>query len=68
MTKIEKIIIHFHGGGFVSMNSCLHQNYTRQWANELSVPVFSVDYRLSPKNPFPDPVNDCYQAYYWIMN
>ena len=31
------------------------------------MPVFSVDYRLAPRNPYPDPVNDCYQAYVWIM-
>ena len=29
--------------------------------------MFSVDYRLAPKNPYPDPVNDCYQAYVWIV-
>jgi hormone-sensitive lipase len=31
------------------------------------VPVFSVDYRLAPKNAYPDPINDCYQAYVWIV-
>jgi hormone-sensitive lipase len=31
------------------------------------VPVFSVDYRLAPGNPYPDPINDCFQAYVWIM-
>ena len=41
-------ILHVHGGGFVSMSSGSHQNYTRVWANELNVPIFSVDYRLSP--------------------
>lgn len=29
VTRIEKLILHFHGGGFVAMNSCTHQNYTR---------------------------------------
>ena len=49
------------------MDSASHQNYTRKWANELNCPVFSVDYRLAPGNPYPDPVNDCYQAYVWIV-
>lgn len=66
-TQIRKAIIHFHGGGFVCQDSASHQCYTRQWANEVNVPVFSVDYRLSPGNPFPDPINDCYQAYVWIV-
>ena len=33
----------------------------------MGIPVFSVDYRLAPKNPYPDPINDCYQAYVWIV-
>lgn len=68
ITKIDKIIIHFHGGGFITMDSCTHQNYTRQWTNDLGIPVFSVDYRLAPKYPYPDPVNDCFQAYCWILS
>lgn len=57
---IRKAIIHIHGGGFVCQDSASHQCYTRQWAVEVNVPVFSIDYRLAPGNPFPDPVNDCY--------
>ena len=57
---ITKCIVHFHGGGFVAMDSASHQNYTRQWANKLQVPVFSFDYRLAPANPYPDQINDCY--------
>jgi acetyl esterase/lipase len=26
-----------------------------------------VDYRLAPANPYPDPVNDAFQAYVWII-
>lgn len=62
----EAIVLHFHGGGFVAMSSNIHQNYTRRFANELNVPVFSVDYRLSPEHPFPAAVDDCWQVYYWI--
>lgn len=42
------LVIHVHGGGFVSMSSGSHQNYTRVWANELDIPIFSIDYRLAP--------------------
>jgi len=49
------------------MDSYLHQNFSRQYVNEVGVPVFSIDYRLAPKFPYPDPVNDCFQAYYWIV-
>lgn len=46
--EINQIIIHFHGGGYVGNSSEGHQTYTRQWARELNVPIFSVDYRLAP--------------------
>jgi hormone-sensitive lipase len=59
-TTPTDIVIHAHGGGFISMNSGAHQNYLRYWANELELPVFSIDYRLAPAYPYPAAVNDCY--------
>ena len=56
--KVNALIIHVHGGGFVSMSSGSHQTYTRLWANELGVPIFSIDYRLAPKDQFPAALND----------
>jgi hormone-sensitive lipase len=64
---IDTLIIHIHGGGWVSMSSGSHQNYTRLWANDLNIPIFSIDYRLAPKNPFPDALNDCWQVYYYLI-
>lgn len=65
--KVNKIIIHFHGGDFISQSSNQAQPFLRKWTNALGVPIFSVDYRLAPKNPYPDPINDAYQGYYWIV-
>lgn len=49
------------------MSSSSHQNYTRIWTNELNIPIFSVDYRLSPASKFPDALNDVWQVYLWIL-
>jgi len=54
----DAIVLHVHGGGFVAMSSGSHQSYTRVWANDLGIPVFSVDYRLAPQYPFPAALND----------
>lgn len=62
------ILIHIHGGGFISMSSGSHQNYTRIWANKLEIPVFSIDYRLAPEFPYPNGLDDCWQAYNWIID
>ncbi len=61
------ILIHIHGGGFVAMSPSSHENYTRKWANGLGIPIFSIDYRLSPEHPFPKALDDVYQAYMWII-
>jgi hormone-sensitive lipase len=47
-TVAKALVIHVHGGGFVAMSSGSHQSYSRVWANQLGVPVFSIDYRLAP--------------------
>ena len=49
------------------MSSGSHQNYTRLWANDLNIPIFSIDYRLAPNSPFPDALNDCWQVYYYLI-
>lgn len=49
----KAIILHIHGGGFISMSSFIHQTYTRKWANNLGVPIISVDYGKAPLRPFP---------------
>lgn len=63
----EAIVIHIHGGGFISMSSRSHQTYTRKWANQLKIPIFSIDYRLAPEFAYPAAVDDCWQAYNWIL-
>lgn len=65
--QFEKLLIHFHGGGFIGQTSFSHQNYTREWANKINEPIFSVDYRLAPENPYPDSLDDAWQAYTWLV-
>lgn len=63
----DSIIFHIHGGGFISMSSRCHENYTRRWAIQTAVPVFSVDYRLAPEFPYPAGLDDVWQAYVWTI-
>ena len=49
------------------MSSTSHQIYTRQVANMLFAPVFSIDYKLAPDYTFPAALNDVFQAYLHIL-
>lgn len=61
-------MIHIHGGGFVALSSFSMQNHTRAWANALNIPVFSIDYRLSPQSAFPDALDDCLAIYNFLID
>jgi len=61
------IILHIHGGGFISMSPYVHQNYLRKWSNKLKIPILSIDYKHSPKFPFPIALNEIYQSYIWLI-
>lgn len=67
-TCFENVIIHIHGGGFMSMTSSSHQVYLRKWAKHLKIPVFSIEYRLAPQTQFPTCVDDCVRGYIWIVS
>ena len=57
-----------HGGGFIALSSRAMQIYTRKWANELDIPIFSVDYRMPPDHPFPQAPHDCFLVYRFLLN
>lgn len=64
----EAIVIHVHGGGFVSLSSSSHRSYLLKWAKNLKLIHFSIDYRLAPEHTYPETLDDVWQAYNWIMN
>lgn len=66
--SFDGLILHIHGGGFVTMSSSSHQTYTRRWANLVKKPLFSLDYRLAPKYPYPAALDDCWQVYNWLID
>lgn len=59
-------LIYFHGGGWVIGSLDTHDDVCRKVARSLDHVVISVDYRLAPEHPFPEPLNDCIAAVQWI--
>jgi acetyl esterase len=56
------VVVFFHGGGFVFGDLDGHDAPCRVLTNAADVAVVSVDYRLAPEHPFPEPVTDAYAA------
>jgi hormone-sensitive lipase len=66
-TNKDTIFFHIHGGGFVGTSFINHEDYLRKWVNHCKIPLFSVNYCYSPENKYPKPLDDCWQAYNWLL-
>lgn len=67
LPKSKSLVIHVHGGGFVSQSSQSHLVYLLEWAVNLNVPILSVDYSLAPEHPYPRSLDEIVFAYCWAL-
>ena len=61
------LMINFHGGGFVFGNLTGADWLCGQVAAQAQVLVVSVDYRLAPEHPAPQPYEDALAATCWLL-
>lgn len=61
------LLVFFHGGGFMSGSLTSHDSVCRVLADTAGARVVSVDYRLSPENPFPAAADDAVAAFSAIV-
>ena len=67
LANSDTLFIHIHGGAYVGGSTFQQENYLREWAKKLEMPFFGIDYGLSPMHQYPEPIDDCFQAYMWIL-
>jgi acetyl esterase/lipase len=60
--KAQKVLIFFHGGGWVIGGIDSYTNVCAALANKTGHSIISVDYRLAPEHPFPAGLEDCYHV------
>lgn len=60
------VIVHFHGGGWVSGSPREADFICSTVAEGTGAIVVSVDYRLAPRNRYPAGLDDCYAALVWV--
>jgi acetyl esterase/lipase len=63
----DRVLLYFHGGGFVYGMTPQHIQMLAYLAQKMCVRVLMVDYRLAPKYPFPAALDDCVTAYRWLL-
>lgn len=64
---IPKVLLFFHGGGWVTGNIDTYTLICENMAKQTGHTVVSVNYRLAPENPFPAGLEDCYYVTQQIL-
>ena len=62
----QRVLIYYHGGGFVLYHLEAHHNVCRRLAAMNNCIVVSVDYRLAPEHTFPAAHDDAFTAIQWV--
>jgi acetyl esterase/lipase len=62
----RSVILWIHGGGMFLGSARQDDAVCQELSETLGVRMASVDYRLAPEHPYPEPLDDCYTALAWL--
>ena len=63
----RQAILFLHGGGFVFKGAPYHYDLAKEYALRTNSVVVMVDYRTAHNNPYGTPLQDCVDAWEWMM-
>lgn len=63
----NRVIMYFHGGGFVTGGIDSHLRMCALMGQVLRIKVLLFDYRLAPEHPFPAALEDGLKMYRWLL-
>ncbi|WP_371168431.1 alpha/beta hydrolase [Aliiroseovarius sp. 2305UL8-7] len=64
----DRVILYFHGGGFVAGSPQTHRKLLARLAWLTGLPVCAPDYRKAPEHRFPAAVNDGFSAFQALID
>lgn len=62
-----KVILFFHGGGYVSGSCSDHRIHVSKFVSGSGIPALIFEYRLAPEHAFPAAIDDSIAAYEWLL-
>jgi epsilon-lactone hydrolase len=62
----ERVIVAYHGGGFVGGSLWTHRKMYGHLAKAAGVRVLLATYRMAPQFPYPAQIDDAVTAYRWV--
>lgn len=66
LSRLNPLVLYFHGGGFVTGDLDSHDASARALARRTGAIVISVEYRLAPEHKFPAAHEDAWAAWQWL--
>lgn len=64
----DKVILYFHGGGYISGTCRAHRPIVAKFAENSGVGALLFEYRLAPEHPFPAALEDSVKTYQYLLN
>lgn len=65
----EMVVLQLHGGGYIGKLKNVYRNFAKNYSDMRGgMKVFSVDYRVAPKHPYPAALKDAYRSYCSLLD
>ena len=64
----DHVILYIHGGGMIMGSPLTCRRLTSAIVKATGIKILSIDYRLIPEHPFPAQLDDCLDAYKWLLS
>jgi acetyl esterase/lipase len=63
----RRVVLYFHGGGFIGGSPETHRSLVARLAHASSARALVPQYRLAPEHPYPAALRDAADAYRWLL-
>lgn len=67
LSRLNPVVLYFHGGGFVTGDLDSHDASARAIARRTGAMVIALAYRLAPEHGFPAAHDDAWAAWKWLV-